>query len=67
MDDKGKWIFHTYDEVCNSGNWIVTVDFHDDAYECSECGTIIERKILKDHAYRFCPYCGKRMERLFIR
>ena len=43
-------------EPVRRGQWIPKRDIHGFFSQCSECGSAC------DYAYRYCPYCGARMD-----
>lgn len=59
--EQGRWVWHSYDEIFNSGKWTITNKFRGNGFECSNCGTLVEEETILDCKYKYCPYCGAKM------
>lgn len=56
MSKEKNWIYHTFDEVMK-GDWLLSIDWKGDGYECPHCGTLYMKKNMVPR-FKFCPNCG---------
>jgi DNA-directed RNA polymerase subunit RPC12/RpoP len=43
-------------------HWVACEDEYEDEYKCSACGGIQFFAIAQEEGWKYCPYCGARMD-----
>lgn len=62
-DEQIEAVTEAFSEERKTGRWIEHDDF-DNSWECSACNEVVDiiEGTPMDNEYRFCPWCGAKME-----